>query len=1104
VAKSSTTLDAHVFEALKTFAANVTEKMGAHACAEPEAQLHGPILDFLKAIGEATGQKLIIQAESHAPDRIGIPDFAVLRDRLLIGYIETKAPGTGADAPRFPRGHNARQWQRFQDLPNILYTDGNEWALFQKGERAGRGVRLHGDAAKDGRKAATAKDADALRQLLTTFLSWEVIPPKSAKQLAELLAPICRMLRDEVADALKDPQSPLVRLANEWRQHLFPDASDERFADAYAQTVTYALLLARSENADALDLHEASEALELHEHTMLSRALQVMTDPQAQKEIRPALRLVQRMVASVDPDTLASDGKTDPWLYFYEDFLAAYDPQLRKDAGAYYTPVEVVHAQVRLVDRLLVDRLGMEMGFADGGNVTTLDPAVGTGTYLLGIIDHAMARVAAEEGAGSIRARSSLLWQNIHGFEFLVSPYAVAELRLTQSLRKYGGNMPGGGPPVYLTNTLESPFTQPPAPPLFYEPIAEEHHRALQVKDRKPIRICIGNPPYDRHEAGTSDNRARTGAWVRWGDDGKGANAPLNDYLEPARRAGHGGHLKNLYNLYVYFWRWAFWKIFEHPLNMGAGIVTYISASSYVDGDAFVGMREHMRRTCDEIWIIDLGGEGRGTRKSDNVFAIQTPVAIGIAARYTRKSRRDTPAEVHYTRIDGTRDEKLATLDSIAGFDDLTWEDCPDDWHAPFRPAGKGAFFDWPLMTDLMPWQVSGAQVKRVWPIAPDEQTLKRRWQGLLKADDRAEAFKETRDRKVDRQYPRLFSSGGRLKPITELEAGATPGDVRRYAYRSFDRQYIIADNRVGDYMRPVLWQSNSDRQVYFTSLLSQPLGNGPALTVAADVPDLDHLRGSYGAKAAMPLYRDPSAEHPNILPGLLDVLSETYGRKVSPEDWAAYLYGVLAQLSYTERFHDELSSREVRVPVTKDAELFEQVAEVGRKLIWLHTYGERMVPKGKRRGQVPKGEARCTMAVPDTPDDYPERYDYDADRRTLIVGGGEFAPVSPEVWAFEVSGLKVVQSWLAYRMKGGSGKKSSPLDEIGPERWTAEFTSELLHLLWILEATLATYPEQAKLLDRVLAGELVKADDLPEVPAKARKAPKAEAGGLFADEQAF
>ena len=185
------------------------------------------------------------------------------------------------------------------------------------------------------------------------------------------------------------------------------------------------------------------------------------------------------------------------------------------------------------------------------------------------------------------------------------------------------------------------------------------------MKSTVPVIVCLGNPPYDRHEAATLDNQARTGGWVRWGDDGE--RAIFHDFLAPVVAAGHGGHLKNLYNLYVYFWRWALWKVFEHDTAHGPGVISFISASSYLDGDAFGGMREHLRRQCDDIWILDIGGEGRGARKSDNVFAIQTPVAIAVAVR-AKAAKLDTPAAVRYARIDGARNEKLAALDAITGF----------------------------------------------------------------------------------------------------------------------------------------------------------------------------------------------------------------------------------------------------------------------------------------------------------------------------------------------------------------------------------------------------------------------------------------------------
>lgn len=1085
-----------IHEALELFAEAVTSKMNQLTPGEPEDQVRGPFENLMAAVANVLGWKLVCTGETPLPDRLGQPDYAIHLNKLLAGYVELKAPGIGANAIRF-KGHNREQFKRFSAIPNILYTDGNEWALYRDGELVDKIVRLHGDIAADGAKAAVPADAHALERLLRDFFTWQPIIPTDRrgkidlKGFADLLAPLTRMLRDDVTDALKDPDSPLVQLAKDWRQLLFPDAPDEQFADAYAQTVSFALLLGRSEGADPLTLENAEKALAA-QHNLLSRALQVLTDPRARAEMTASLDLLLRVIAAVPPVTFT--GSKEPWLYFYEDFLAAYDPSLRKNAGAYYTPVEVVRCQVRLIDDLLVNRLNKPLGFADPG-VVTLDPAAGTGTYLLGVIEHALGRVEAEQGEGAVAGQATELAKNLYGFELMVGPYAVTELRVSRALRDCGGNLPKDGTHIYLTDTLESPHAKPPAPPFFLQPIAEQHAKALKVKSNVPVIVCLGNPPYDRHEAtllnevGAIVNKPRTGGWVRWGDEPDHSDSIFGSFLDPAINAGHGVHVKNLYNVYVYFWRWALWKVFEHPATHGPGVVSFISASSYLDGDAFCGMREHMRRQCDEIWILDLGGEGRGTRKSDNIFAIQTPVAISVAVRNMERNR-EKPARVHYARIEGEHDAKLATLDVITNFKRIKWQDCPDDWQVPFRPAGKGDYFDWPLLTNLMPWQHSGAQLKRTWPICPDFEVLMLRWRTLLASTDMGQFFKETRDRSISSICSPLLGTDEKTRPLDQISRNAPPPRVERYAYRSFDRQWVFADSRLGDYLRPHLWRIHGTRQVYLTSLFSQALGSGPALTSSALIPDLDFFRGSYGAKAVIPLYRAANASEANILPGMLELLSSTYckRKKVTPEDFLAYVYGALAQPAFTARFHKELETRELRVPITKDAALFDKVRDIGARLLWLHTYGERFIPRGKRQGQIPRGAAKCTKAIPSHADGYPEDFDYNEKTRTLRIGKGEFAPVSRKVYEFEVSGLKVVQSWLKYRMKKGAGKKSSPLDDIRPERWTSQFTTELLELLWVLEATVGGYPDQAKLLESVIEGECFHAAEFPPVPEEMRK----------------
>jgi hypothetical protein len=1075
---------------LRTFAEQVHAKFAAAARGEPEDQLKPPIDQLFTSYGKIVSKSIVLKGASLLKDRLGKPDFAAHDGKLLIGYVELKAPGKRAN-PDLYRGHDREQWERFKALPNIIYTDGNEWGLYREGKPAAKLVRLRGNVVADGERAVAAEDARDLFDLFVAFTSWTPIVPRKPKELAEFLAPYCRLIREEVLDALKDGPSPLRSLKEEIQNLLFPDASDRQFADAYAQTVIFALLLANMEGADVLELNSAYETLAPH-HLLLSRSLQFLTDPQALTEISSSLSLAQRVIHEIQPSSLWAEGRLfdeataeGPWLFFYEHFLAKYDPKLRKAWGVYFTPVEVTRCQVHLIDEILAKHLGKRMGFVDAG-VFTLDPALGTATYLMAIIDHALERVERDEGKGALKGGARSLVNNLHGFEWMVGPYAVAQLRFARALVAYGATLPQGGPGIYLTNTLESPHVKPPAPPLFHEPIAKEHERALTVKDSEHVLICLGNPPYGRHEAAAAGNKAVTGGWVRYG--GKDERSILEDFLEPARKAGHGVHLKNLYNLYVYFIRWALWKVFEHKSATGPGIVSFITASSYLDGDAFVGVREHMRRECDHVDIIDLGGEGRGTRKDENVFAIQTPVAIFVAWRKARKDNKGVPATVRYTRIEGSREEKLKKLDRIRSHKSLKWQECPSDWQAPFRPVSTGGFNAWPNLTDIFPWQQSGAQFKRSWPIAPEADVLRRRWRAFVNSNDKPGVFKETRDRKISNSYPDL-NGKDRLLPLEK----AADSDIRnpaRYGYRSFDRQFVIPDNRLGDFLRPSLWQVQSDQQVYLTGSFSVPLGAGPALTASAAVPDL-HYFCNRGAKDAIPLYRDSSAKDPNILPGLRELLGPEYDREVTPEDLAGYVYALLAQPEYTLRFATELSSREVRVPLTRNGKLFVKAAEFGKELIWLHTYGERLTAKDRPAGEGPKGRAKCLAAVSEGEDKYPNEFSYNEGLKTLRVGDGRFSPVEPEIFEFEVSGFKVVKSWLGYRMKDRSGKKSSPLDDICPKSWTHEFTRELLELLWVLEKTIEGYPAQRQLLTEVLADRLFKADDLPPVPEEAREAPK-------------
>ena len=315
------------------------------------------------------------------------------------------------------------------------------------------------------------------------------------------------------------------------------------------------------------------------------------------------------------------------------------------------------------------------------------------------------------------------------------------------------------------------------------------------------------------------------------------------------------------------------------------------------------------------------------------------------------------------------------------------------------------------------------------------------------------------------------------------------PETVQRYGYRSFDRQWVVLDNRLCDRPRPGLQRAYGPRQVHLTSLLTKVLGEGPAAVVTHLLPDMDAFCNR-GGRDIIPLWQDPAGTKPNVTTGLLAALAARYGTAVSAEDLLAYCYALLATPRYVARFWEELTIPGPRVPLTRDTGLFAEAAALGRRLIWLHTYGERMVPEGAMPGRIAQGVARSKVGTPAAPQDYPESYGYDAANHMLHVGKGVFSHVRPEVWEFSVSGLEVVKSWLGYRMRKPSGRRSSPLDDIRPTSW--QFDGELLDLLWVLDATVDLLPRAGALLDQVLKGELFRADELPVPTTQDRAGPRA------------
>jgi hypothetical protein len=561
--------------------------------------------------------------------------------------------------------------------------------------------------------------------VVADFFLWKPDPPLTIPQLVDSAAKLCRLLRGEVTETLErerageEPSPVFTGLADDWRTLLFPGLSDGEFADAYAQTVTFALLLARVDGIafDDRPLSEIARQLG-KKHSLMGKALSVLTEETVEGR-SVVIATMLRVFGVIDWEPL-SRGREDTYLHLYEHFLGVYDQSLRKQSGSYYTPNEVVTTMVRLVEEILHTRMGIGRGFA-ADDVVVVDPAMGTGTFLLSIIDAVARTVAEEEGNGAVPPQVRSLFSRLVGFEKQAGPFAVAELRVHQAVKaKHQTEVPEEEVKFFVADTLDNPYIEQTHLGLTYEPIARSRREANKIKRDTPVLVVIGNPPYRERARGL-------GGWVEQGDSNSGAARPIDAF----RAAGNGRYEYVLSNLSVYFWRWATWKVFDAHPGQPAGVVAFITTAAYTSGPGFAGMREYLRRTANEGWIIDLSPEGHQPDVSTRVFpGVQHQLCIGIFARYDNPAPSE-PANIHHISVSGSRARKFAQLSDLS-LANPSWVPCATGWQDRLVPAGDQAWEGYPLLGDLMPWQAPGVKPNRTWVHAPDAGILRARWDRLI------------------------------------------------------------------------------------------------------------------------------------------------------------------------------------------------------------------------------------------------------------------------------------------------------------------------------------------------------------------------------------
>lgn len=986
------------------------------------------------------------------PKRVacGAPDFIVQRGQLVIGHIEAKDIGVGL---RQMKEANKNQQERYrQALPNLIYTNCLDWDFYRNGDLvASVTIATQLEQAIQPRPENYATLLHLLQEFSAQHPQTITKPDVLAKMMAgkavlikdvlhrALLISLGQQRQDanvDFADTEADQGGGLVGQYQAFKEQLIHDISLEDFADIYAETMAYGMFAARLHD-ESLETFSRQEAL-----TLL---------PKSNPFLRGLFAFIagndldERLVWIVDDLAMVFQaanvakimegfgkltGQNDPFLHFYETFLAAYNPAKRKARGVWYTPEPVVNFIVRAVDEVLQHEFGLPDGLADtskmsidwdtgqkdkkGKPVVTkkevhrvqiLDPATGTGTFLAEVIKQIAPKIKGIAPAMWSSYIEKDLIPRLHGFELLMASYAMCHMKLDMILTELGYK-PTRTPPrlsVYLTNSLEEGEKANCTLP-FAQWLSNEAKQANTIKRDMPIMCVLGNPPY-LGEGGKSEG---------W----------LGDLMEDYKKEPGGKEKlkernpKWLNDLYVKFIRMSSHLIEKN----GEGVLGFITNHGYLDNPTFRGMRWHLLHTFDKIWVLDLHGNSKKKEVTPegspdkNVFDIQQGVAIIIAAK--KQGTKKGLATVMHGDLWGERAKKYAALEesTLASSSFV-----PLDYVAPDYRFVKRSFADIAAyqagfsVSEFLPINSVGIVTARdSLTIDIEKNTVWARVQNFVKmspeqARQEYELGKDVRDWQVQ------WAQDDVLKNLSEQNLASIayrPFDVRSTFYTGNSRGFMC-------YPRKEVMQHMFQKNIGFAFTRTIEGKRDFADVLVFDKPITHHSLSIKEVNILCPLYLYPDGDtlldqeerRVNFDLGLyqkLQKLAEDAEHGLPDEVQVFdYIYGVLHCPSYRTRYAEFLKIDFPRIPWPRSAEEFWYLSQQGTALRKLHLMDKTSI------GRTPY--PFCGERPSDKEANRVEKLSYQDGK--IWINSEQYFDNAPEsAWTFYIGGYQPAQKWLKDR----------------------------------------------------------------------------------------
>ena len=961
----------------------------------------------------------------------GAPDYIITEGEIPVGFIEAKDIGD-KDLEGKKKTGNQEQFDRYKSgLSNLIITDYLDFHFYRDSTLS---TKVSIGKVENGKILPIPENFELFKQLFKNFTETISQTIKSPTKLAEMMAGKARLMADIIEKALNEDDeignmSNLKRQMLSFQKMLISDIDNKSFSDLYSQTIAYGLFAARYHDP-TIPTFTREEALKLipKSNPFLRKLFKDIADDELDYRLVWVIDELVNVflasdVASIMKDFGKSTKQEDPVVHFYETFLGAYNPDLRKARGVWYTPQPVVNFIVRAVDDILKTEFGFSEGLADkskkkikvnyqGKNiekevhqVQVLDPATGTGTFLAETIRHIQKRYVGMEGIWSKYVEDDLI-PRINGFELLMASYAMAHLKLDMLLTD-SGYVPTRDQRlrVFLTNSLEEP--NPDSGTLWGNLLSDEADQANEIKRDTPVMCVIGNPPY----SGISSNN---GKWI---------SNLIDDY-----KYVDGVHFNErkhwLNDDYVKFLRYG-----QHYIEKnGQGVLAFINPHGFLDNPTFRGMRWHLLKTYDKIYTIDLHGNSTKKETSpdgtidQNVFDIMQGVAITIFVKTGRKQANELGKVFHFD-LYGKREIKYAFLTENS-LNTVSFKELkpikPNLFFVPKDDLLISEYNNGFILNELFSENSMGfVTANDVLNISISKSEVNLKISDLLNLDEQKWRMKYGR-MKDARDWTYLTAKNDASDNYNEQ-------NIQQVSYRPFDNRYTLyTGNSRGLYSSPqpkitshilnkqninfitVRLGRNVDYHNYFLSKF---------ITDKSVISSLDNANifplYLYAETNGQQTIDQSNQRIPNLKIEIVNQISDKLGMTFTiekeittgtfaPLDILDYIYAVLHSPSYRKKYKEFLKIDFPRVPYPKDQDTFWKLVKLGGEIRQIHLLESPLVDT-----PISKYPMTGTNVV--------GKVKYEAGK--VFINETQYFENVPEIaWNIYIGGYQPAQKWLKDR----------------------------------------------------------------------------------------